>query len=68
MFDNLIHGDFLHIFIKHITHTYIYICNTYTHIIYIYIYIYIHVYIHPINILKSAKYSENSIEKLMNEF
>lgn len=64
MFDNLMHGDFLHIFIEHIIHTYIYICSTYTHILYIYI----HVYIHPINILKSAKYSKNSIEKFMNEF
>ena len=36
MFDDLIHGDSLHVFIEYITHThththtYIYICSTYT--------------------------------------
>ena len=69
MFDNLIHGDFLHVFIEYMTHSYIYICNTYTHThIYIYISMYIFTQSININILRSAEYSENSIEKFMNEF
>ena len=40
--------------------------STYTHIIYIFMYIFTQSI--NINILKSAEYSENSIEKFMNEF